>query len=271
MVLPLVLADQPACEASPSPCLERGSPRLTGDRAAGRASRRSLDDGQRSKAGVAPSGRSTSNAVEDEPDQPVVAGQHDHLDQPLAPERRVGAGVQVVRDLVLAVERADGVDDERLALGQAVGRLLVAQRLDRLGRDADLAGDRLVGVPLVDGLDLAAGRQDGQLAVGAGQDAVVPKLAAQRGGLRGEGRVVHDAGGRPADVATAVDQAVPERLALGIELRRASRLEGVPSCSLLGAGVHGVSGSVEGVGTRLRCRSVPAPIDCDDPLTSDSR
>src|SRR3954453_2839475 len=46
--------------------------------------------------------------VEDEPDEAVVAGQHDHLDQPFAAEVGVGAGVQVVGDLVLAVERADG-------------------------------------------------------------------------------------------------------------------------------------------------------------------
>src|SRR5262249_27427221 len=104
------------------------------------------------------------------------------------------------------------------ALWQAVGGALVAQRFDRLAGDADIFGDRLMGVPLVDGFDLAAGGQDGELAVGAGQDAVVPKLTAERDRFGDEIGVVRDAGGRPADVAAAVDDMVPDSLGGRIEV-----------------------------------------------------
>src|SRR3954452_19119548 len=74
--------------------------------------------------------------VEHIADQPVVAGQYHDLDQPGLPEDPLGLFVQVIREMVLAVDCPDDVDDERLTRLQGRRGTLVSEHLDRLARDA---------------------------------------------------------------------------------------------------------------------------------------
>ena len=106
----------------------------------------------------------------------------------------------------------------RLA-GRQVGRqVLVTEDLDRGGRDAGFEAERLVGGPLVGRFDLAAGGQDGQLAVGVGEDAAEAELRADLGGSAAEGRVMHHDGARTTNAAPGLGDTVPDRLELGSEI-----------------------------------------------------